>query len=155
MLTILQAKTDTQINDARRLFREYEEWLDLDLCFQGFEDELAGLPGRYAPPAGRLLLAYHEKRLAGCIALRKLDQGVSEMKRLFVRPEFRGKQIGERLVKHVIDCARVLGYKRLMLDTYPAKMAKAVSLYHSQGFTPTGAYYDNPSKDVLFMELAL
>jgi ribosomal protein S18 acetylase RimI-like enzyme len=155
MLTIIQANTDEQIAEARTLFREYEAWLDLDLCFQGFEAELAGLPGKYALPDGRLLLAYEDEKLAGCIALRKLDKGICEMKRLFVRDEFRGARIGNQLIERLIADAREIGYKKMRLDTYPEKMAKAVSLYESHGFRAIAPYYDNPHDGVLFMELDL
>ena len=155
MLTIVQAVTKTQINETRSLFREYEAWLGLDLCFQGFKDELAGLPGKYAEPDGRLLLAFSDKRLAGCIALRKLDEDVCEMKRLFVRDGFRGQQIGVQLIERLIADARETGYKQMRLDTYPAKMGKAVKLYESHGFCEIPPYYDNPHNGVLFMELTL
>src|SRR5438477_5714513 len=99
MLTVIQVETDEQIAEARTLFREYEAWLGMSLCFQDFENEVATLPGKYAMPDGRLLLAYSDERLAGCIALRPLDEnGVCEMKRLFVRDEFRGQQIGVALI---------------------------------------------------------
>ena len=155
MLTIVQASSETQIAEARSLFREYEAWLDLDLCFQGFEEELAGLPGKYAEPNGRLLLAYSDEKLAGCIALRRLEENGCEMKRLFVRDGFRGQQIGVRLIEHLIADAREIGYSKMRLDTFPPKMGKAVSLYESHGFEPIPPYYDNPHSDVLFMELSL
>ncbi len=155
MLDIVPAKTAKQIDAARILFREYEVWLELDLCFQGFETELAGLPGKYAEPHGKLLLAYSEENLAGCIALRKLDVGISEMKRLFVRDGFRGQKIGVKLIERLIADARKIGYKRMRLDTYPLKMGKAVKLYESHGFSLIAPYYDNPCPDVLFMELSL
>lgn len=153
MLTITHADTDKKISDARVLFREYEAWLDLDLCFQGFEGELRDLPGKYAKPEGRLLLAYSDERLAGCIALRKLEDGICEMKRLFVRDDFRGQKIGVQLIERLITDAREIGYERMRLDTYPPKMAKAVSLYDSHGFRPIAPYYENPHDGVLFMEL--
>lgn len=155
MLLISQAATNEQIDAARELFREYEAWLGLDLCFQGFEAELARLPGKYAPPDGRLLLASSDDRLAGCIALRKLDEGVCEMKRLFVRDGFRGLRIGQSLIQRVIDEARLIGYTAMRLDTYPEKMGKAVGLYESHGFCEIAPYYENPHDDVLFMELKL
>lgn len=155
MLTIKQAETQTEIDAARILFREYESWLGLDLCFQGFEAELAALPGKYAPPGGRLLLAYRNSQLAGCIAMRKLADGICEMKRLFVRDEFRGKQIGVALIERLIADAREIGYQRMRLDTYPPKMGKAVSLYESHGFVPIPPYYQNPYDGVLFMEIDL
>jgi len=155
MAVIIQATTNEQIDEARLLFREYETWLDLDLCFQGFESELAGLPGKYAPPDGRLLLAYMDEKLAGCIAMRALKDDICEMKRLFVRDEFRGQKIGIQLIERLVADAREIGYSRMRLDTYPAKMAKAVSLYGSHGFHSIEPYYDNPHDGVLFMELTL
>ncbi len=155
MLTITQAETDEQITEAKTLFREYEAWLGMDLCFQGFEAELAALPGKYAMPDGRLYLAYVDDKLAGCIALRKLEDGICEMKRLFVRDGFRGEKIGVSLIEKLIDDAKQIGYKHMLLDTYPPKMGKAVSLYESHGFQAIPPYYDNPHSDVLFMELAL
>ncbi len=155
MLEIIQAKTDEQIAAARELFREYEAWFGLDLCFQGFEAELAALPGKYAMPEGRLLLAYSDKDLAGCIALRKLEDDICEMKRLFVRVAYRGAGIGVSLIEKVIADARAIGYAKMRLDTYPPKMGKAVSLYEAHGFTAISPYYDNPHSDILFMELSL
>ena len=155
MVNIIQAESVEQIDAARNIFREYEQWLGLDLCFQGFEAELLGLPGKYDQPAGRLLLAYDDNQLAGCIALRKLEDGICEMKRLYVRGEFRGKQIGQQLIERVISDARDIGYGRMRLDTHPPKMGKAVKLYESYGFISIPPYYENPHSDVLFMELAL
>lgn len=155
MTKIMQAKTEAEIAAARELFREYEAWLGLDLCFQGFEAELASLPGKYAPPAGRLLLAYSDDKLAGCIAMREIEDGVCEMKRLFVRDEFRGARIGVALIERLITDAREIGYKKMRLDTFPPKMGKAVSLYASHGFVTIPRYYDNPHEGVLFMELTL
>jgi len=155
VLEIIQAQTDEDIEEARRLFREYESWLGLDLCFQGFEQELRDLPGKYAQPEGRLLLAKLDGNVAGCIAMRKLDPGVCEMKRLFVRDAFRGHGIGEKLITRLINEARAEDYRTMRLDTFPPKMAKAVSLYESHGFHPIPAYYDNPHEGVLYMELDL
>ena len=155
MLSIVQAVTDEQIAEARVLFCEYEAWLGMDLCFQGFEDELSGLPGKYAAPDGRLLLASQDDQLAGCIALRKLDESVCEMKRLFVRDGFRGHQIGVQLIERLIAQAREIGYTKMRLDTFTPKMEKAVKLYESNGFRPIPPYYDNPHYGVLFMEMTL
>jgi GNAT superfamily N-acetyltransferase len=155
VVTIVQADAQEQILDARTLFREYETWLGLDLCFQGFEQELADLPGKYAMPDGRLFLAYSDDKLAGCIAMRKLEDGICEMKRLFVRDGFRGQQIGLHLIEKLIDEARSQGYLKMRLDTFPPKMGKAVSLYETHGFYPIESYYDNPHDDVLFMECDL
>lgn len=155
MLSITQAETHEQFAEVRTLFREYETWLGMSLCFQDFENEVATLPGKYAVPEGRLLLAYHDGMLAGCIALRRLDQGICEMKRLYVRDEFRGAGIGVALIERVIDDAREIGYSKMRLDTYPPKMGKAVKLYESHGFVSIPPYYHNPHDGVLFMELTL
>lgn len=155
MIQIIQAETAEQIEQARALFREYETWIDLNLCFQNFEEEVANLPGKYAAPEGRLFLAFADEKLAGCIALRKLEDGVCEMKRLFVRDGFRGQKIGVSLIEKLIEEARTIGYKKMRLDTFPPKMGKAVSLYESYGFRAIPPYYHNPFDDTLFMELSL
>ncbi|MBX7055930.1 MAG: GNAT family N-acetyltransferase [Pyrinomonadaceae bacterium] len=155
MLIITQAETDEQIAEAKALFREYESWFGMDLCFQGFEAELAALPGKYAMPDGRLYLAYVDDTLAGCIALRKLYDDICEMKRLFVRDGFRGAKVGVSLIERVIAEAQEIGYSKMRLDTYPPKMGKAVSLYLSHGFVQIPPYYNNPHPDVLYLELAL
>jgi putative acetyltransferase len=155
MLSIIQAETPEQIEEARKLFREYEAWLGMDLCFQGFEQELKDLPGKYAMPGGRLFLGYWDEKLAGCIAMRKLEDGICEMKRLFVRDGFRGKAVGVSLIEELIAEAHKEGYAKMRLDTFPPKMGKAVSLYESHGFQPIAPYYDNPHEGVLFMELIL
>jgi ribosomal protein S18 acetylase RimI-like enzyme len=155
MLIIKDAKTDEQIAEARILFREYEAWFGMDLCFQGFEAELAALPGKYAMPDGRLYLAYSDDKLAGCIALRKLGDGICEMKRLYVRDGFRGQRIGISLIELLIADAREIGYSKMRLDTYIQKMGKAVSLYETHGFVEIPPYYENPHQGVLFMELSL
>jgi ribosomal protein S18 acetylase RimI-like enzyme len=155
MLVTIQAESKSQIHAARTLFREYEAWLGIDLCFQGFEEELRGLPGKYAPPDGRLFLAYAGENLAGCIAMRKIDDGICEMKRLFVRDAFRGRRIGNELIQKIIEEGLDAGYSKMRLDTYPAKMGKAVDLYRSYGFREIAPYYSNPYEGVLFMELDL
>ena len=134
MIEILQAASKQQIDSARSLFREYESWLGMSLCFQGFDDEVRNLPGKYVPPEGRLYLAYSDGELAGCIALRKLEDGVCEMKRLFVREDFRGLGLGRMLIEKLIADACAEGYERMRLDTFPPKMEKAVGLYASHGF---------------------
>lgn len=152
---IVTSETPKNIELARGIFREYEGWLGLDLCFQGFEAELAGLPGKYSPPAGRLILAFVDDELAGSVALRPLDERTCEMKRLFVRPEFQGIGLGSRLIDSVITAAKEIGYERLRLDTFPPKMGKAVGLYEARGFREIEPYYDNPNVETLFMELDL
>ena len=150
-----QAETPQQIEQTRTLFREYESWFGLNLCFQNFDDEVATLPGKYAKPDGRLLLAFADGKLAGCIALRQLDDGICEMKRLYVRDEFQGRGIGNALIEKLIEEARLIGYKKMRLDTYPPKMSKAVDLYKSHGFCQIEPYYHNPYGEALFMELRL
>jgi len=147
--------SEEYIDNARQLFREYSAWLEIDLCFQNFEKELAGLPGDYAPPSGRLLLAFHNGQLAGCVALRKIGEGVCEMKRLFVRQEFRGKGIGRFLIEAIIREANEIGYERMRLDTLPPKMNDAIALYRSFGFKEIAPYYNNPVPGAKFMELEL
>lgn len=155
MIEIIQAKTPEQIEEARKIFREYEAWLNLDLCFQGFEEELANLPGKYKLPDGRLLLALSDGKVAGCVALRKLEDGICEMKRLFVRDKFRGQRVGILLLEKLISEAKEIGYEKLRLDTFPPKMGKAVSLYETHGFREIEPYYHNPFGETLFMELDL
>src|SRR6185436_19422824 len=151
----IQASQPDEVDAARGLFREYEAWLGLDLCFQNFEKELAELPGAYAPPSGRLLLAYEGEQLAGCVALRRLSDGVCEMKRLFLRPQFHGAGRGRELAEGIIDEARRAGYERMRLDTLAAQMDKAIALYRSLGFKEIEPYYDNPVAGASFMELGL
>ena len=152
---IIQAESPEQIEETRRLFREYEAWLGVDLCFQSFEAELADLPGKYASPTGRLFLALVDEKIAGCIALRKLDEETCEMKRLFVRENFRKFGLGRKLIEKIIAEAKYVGYKRMRLDTLPDKMPKAVELYRSYGFQEVAPYYENPHKETLFMEKIL
>lgn len=155
MIIIKQAETAEQIEEIRRLFREYEKWLGLDLCFQGFEAELADLPGKYAPSSGRLFLVSVDGKTSGCIALRKLEEGICEMKRLYIREDFRGFGLGNKLIEKLIAEARLEGYKKMRLDTLPDKMAKAVKLYESHGFSQIPPYYHNPYGETFFMELEL
>ena len=152
---IIQAETAAQIEDARRLFREYEAWLGVNLCFQSFEEELKNLPGRYAAPTGRLFLAFADEEIVGCIALRKIDGEICEMKRLYLRGNFRGLGLGKDLIERLIDEARKIGYKKMRLDTLPSKMPKAVKLYESYGFQKIKPYYENPHTETLFMEKIL
>ena len=153
-MKICQATTPDEIAQVRSLFAEYAAWLKVDLCFQGFATELAGLPGAYTPPRGRLLLALAGDDVKGCIALRSLDGRICEMKRLFVRPAFRGQGIGRLLAEKIIAEARAIGYATIKLDTLPSMLA-ATRLYESLGFVRCGAYYDTPLANTIFMELKL
>jgi len=153
-MNIRQAITQEEIAVARALFEEYAAWLGVDLSFQGFATELAGLPGLYAPPRGRLLLAWADDNAAGCVALRPLDDSVCEMKRLFVRPAFRGRGVGRMLAEIVVNQARAIGYASMRLDTLPS-MGAATALYQSLGFARIPAYYATPLQDTIFMELKL
>lgn len=153
-LRFVQAESPEQIETARALFREYGAALGFSLCFQDFDRELAELPGRYAPPSGRLLLCLVEDRAAGCAALRRSDPEACEMKRLYVRPEFRSRRLGEKLARLVIDEARRGGYRRMRLDTLPS-MERAIALYRKLGFKTIEPYRDNPVAGALFLELAL
>lgn len=155
MIEIAAATSAKHIKDARELFRDYEAWLGMSSCFQSFAEEVAGLPGRYAPPGGRLYVAYVNDEPAGCIALREIEPGVCEMKRLYLRDAARGKGIGLRLVERIIADAREIGYAKMRLDTYPPKMGKAVGLYEAHGFHEIPPYYHNPHAGVLFMEKTL
>ena len=154
--TIAPASGAVDLIDIARLFRAYAEGLPIDLGYQGFEAELAGLPGRYAPPAGALLIARgHNGALLGCVALRPLDEpGVCEMKRLYVAPAGRGQGIGRKLADAVIAAARTAGYAEMRLDTL-ASMTAARTLYSSLGFREIDAYYETPVEGTVFLALAL
>jgi ribosomal protein S18 acetylase RimI-like enzyme len=154
MSEIVPASGAADIAEIRALFAEYAASLGVDLCFQRFDKELAGLPGGYAPPEGRLLLAWVDGRPAGCVALRRLDRDIAEMKRLYVRPAFRGLRLGRALAEVVIAEARAAGYRRLRLDTL-ATMREARSLYQALGFVPIAPYYDNPLPGTDYLELVL
>ncbi|MGA9997553.1 MAG: GNAT family N-acetyltransferase, partial [Pyrinomonadaceae bacterium] len=155
MLNIVQAESTEDVEQARKLFREYEAWLGINLCFQDFEREVAELPGRYAPPDGRLWLAFDGVEIAGCIALRKIGEGICEMKRLYLRSPARGRGLGRQLATMIVDEARAIGYERMRLDTLPGKMDGAIAIYRSLGFKEIEDYYGNPVEGVLFMELKL
>ena len=154
-LALLQAESPAQIATIRELFLEYAQSLNFSLCFQSFEKELAELPGDYAPPGGRLILITLNSVFAGCVALHKLEKEVCEMKRLYVRPSFRGKGLGRVLAERVVADGREIGYKRLRLDTVEPVMRDAVALYRKLGFREIAPYRENPIEGALYMELEL
>jgi putative acetyltransferase len=154
-LSFLQAQSPTQIAQARELFLEYAKSLGFSLCFQNFDKELAGLPGDYAPPDGRLFLAEYNAQLAGCVALHKLAPEICEMKRLYLRPQFRGLRLGRALADRIIAEARQIGYKRMRLDTVEPVMKDAVAMYRKIGFREIEPYCENPIAGALYMELLL
>jgi ribosomal protein S18 acetylase RimI-like enzyme len=153
-MILFPAHSSEHLATVRELFIEYANSLEVDLCFQNFNQELAQLPGDYSPPEGRLLLAAEGITPAGCIALRKFEDNICEMKRLYVRPAFRGKGAGRSLALAVIQAARDCRYQRMRLDTL-SSMKEAIALYQSLGFQPIPPYYDNPTPLAVFMELRL
>lgn len=152
--SIRTATAPQHFAQARALFEEYAAWLAVDLCFQGFAEELATLPGAYAPPRGMLLLAGPDESPIGCVALRPLNENVAEIKRLYVRPVARGTGLGLRLARAVIDGARAIGYRELKLDTLE-RMAAARALYERLGFRECAPYYHNPMQGAVYLSLAL
>jgi ribosomal protein S18 acetylase RimI-like enzyme len=154
-LVLTLAQRPEQIAQARELFLEYANSLGFSLCFQNFDKEFANLPGDYAPPEGGLLLAKHDGELAGCVALHKLEPAICEMKRLYVRPQFRGKGLGLALAERIIAEARGMGYSRMRLDTVEPVMRDAVRMYRRLGFREIAPYCNNPIEGVLYMELQL
>jgi GNAT superfamily N-acetyltransferase len=155
VVKIAPAESPEQIAQARELFLEYAQSLGFSLCFQSFDKELARLPGGYAPPDGRLLLAEVEGQLAGCVALHKLEGRICEMKRLYLRLQFRGKGAGRALAEAVIAEARSIGYDRMRLDTIEPMMKDAVAMYRRFGFKEIAPYRQNPIAGALYMELEL
>jgi ribosomal protein S18 acetylase RimI-like enzyme len=143
-----------RLDEVRTLFKEYHKHLGVDLCFQNYDEELATLPGKYAYPDGRLYVIYLEDKLAGCIALRRYDDTRCEMKRLFVREQFRGLRLGQILAEKIIHDAKTIGYKEMVLDTL-STLESAVNMYRRMGFEEIPPYYDNPLQDVLYFKLPL
>jgi ribosomal protein S18 acetylase RimI-like enzyme len=154
-MKLTQATSNKEVQQARKLFEEYAAWLGINPCFQNVDKELAELPGEYAPPSGRLFLANENDQTAGCVGLRKIGDGIGEMKRLYVRPDFRGQGLGRTLTETILQEAREIGYRRVRLDTLPGKMDQAIAMYRSLGFKNIAPYYDNPVEGVAFMELEL
>lgn len=154
MSQLIPVSSERDLQQVRELFLEYQRWVDAPCCFASFEQELAGLPGDYGPPGGRLVLALADGMAAGCVALRPFDSGRSEMKRLYVRPQFQGRGLGKRLAQAAIEAARAAGCHALLLDTLP-KMASAIALYGALGFVRRGAYSSPPTPGAIFFELRL
>lgn len=153
-MEIYRANNSKYITYIQALFLQYAEALNIDLSFQNFEDELKALPGKYSEPEGALLIALEDNEPLGCIALRKIDEETCEMKRLFVKPEYRNMRLGKRLVEEIIKEGKQIGYKSIKLDTLKS-MESAVKLYKSFGFKETESYIYNPIKDAIYMELKL
>ncbi len=153
-LEIRDAVEAADVEQIRRLFEEYQRAIDVDLCFQGFAEELASLPGKYARPGGRLLLAVGDRESAGCAGLRPLGGRDCEMKRLYVRPPYRGSGLGRRLATELVDHARGAGYARMYLDTL-SSMTEARALYRSLAFVETAPYYPNPEPGAIYLALDL
>ncbi len=153
-ISIAAAEGPTDMERVRALFLEYQDWLGVDLCFQGFEAELAALPGAYAPPKGGLWFAKADGEIAGVAGVRPFKDGLCEMKRLWIRPAFRGLGLGRRLAERTIAAARAAGYRAMCLDTL-GHMTVARAIYDDLGFREIPAYYDNPLDDVRYLELEL
>jgi ribosomal protein S18 acetylase RimI-like enzyme len=155
MTEIVMAQSPEEVAAVRELFLDYAQSLGFSLCFQNFDHELATLPGDYAPPRGCLWLLRVDGQAAGCGALHPLAEDICEIKRVYVRPEFRGRRLGRQLMDHAIAAARTLGYTRMRLDTVAEKMQTAVEMYREMGFVEIAPYRENPMASALYMELAL
>jgi len=154
-IRLTHVQSGPALEDIRTLFLEYAGGLNFNLCFQNFDRELEELPGAYGLPHGRLILCEVDGRPAGCIAVKPLGSGVCELKRLFVRPEFRRRKLGLKLTQHIIEEARSIGYTVMRLDTIRGTMDNAIALYESVGFREIPAYYHNPIPNAFYMELQL
>ena len=154
MIRLHAATSASDLESIRTLFQEYADSLGVNLDYQGFEDEVRDLPGKYAPPAGTLVLAFNDDELVGCVGVRPIDGEIAEMKRLFVRPAGRGLGLGRSLAESAIRFATVTGYERMRLDTLP-QMDRAQDLYRSLGFMPIDAYRFSPVPGTVFLELVL
>jgi ribosomal protein S18 acetylase RimI-like enzyme len=154
-IRLLRVDRGRELDEIRALFLEYAASLGFSLCFQNFDKELESLPGAYAEPAGRLILCNVDGAAAGCVALKRLGPSICEMKRLFVRPQFRGKGLGLQLAERIIGEARDIGYTAMRLDTLRGRMDNAIALYSSLGFKEIPPYYENPMENAVYMELML
>ncbi len=153
-IEIQKIATEQDLEDVKQLFREYANFLQVDLCFQGFENELAKLPAKYAEPEGAIFLAKIDEKSAACVALWKLEEGICEMKRLYVKPEFQGLGLGKKLTLMLLEEAKNKGYKTMKLDTLK-RLQSANYIYHALGFTEIKAYNFNPEVDVVYFEKKL
>jgi ribosomal protein S18 acetylase RimI-like enzyme len=153
-MKIVKVTSKQQLKVAADLFREYQTFLDVDLCFQGFEQELATLPGKYSEPGGAIYLAQKDDEIIGCVAVRPIKDDICEMKRLYVRDGFRGLSAGRQLAEKIISKAKQLGYKRMQLDTLE-RLESALALYKKLGFVEIHPYYENPLDEVVYWELDL
>ena len=155
-ILVAPVETPDELDVVKSLFRAYVDWLGIDLSYQGFEEELAGMPGKYAPPGGALFVAKAaDGKILGCVGLRAFDdQGRCEMKRLYVLPEGRGKRVGSALVGRVIEAAAGAGYSEMLLDTLPT-MTGAIKLYRAAGFEEVPAYYETPIRETVFFRKVL
>jgi GNAT superfamily N-acetyltransferase len=155
MITIIQAGNEEQVSAIQALMTEYWTSFGFTTCFQGFDQELASLPGKYAPPSGRLLLASVDGEPAGCVALRPFDEGRGEIKRLYVRPQFRGQGVAQALMDRVVAEGRGIGYRELIADTLPDVMATALRMYERMGFERIAPYSANPTPEAEHIRLRL
>lgn len=153
-MQIIEVLAGSRLEQARELFTEYEAYLNVDLCFQNYAAELANLPGDYAAPGGVLLVAVEGADAGGCVAVRPLSEGICEMKRLFVRPAYRGTGLGRQLARRSVEEAVRLEYRTMRLDTLE-RLREALALYTSMGFRRIQPYYRNPLEGVVYMELSL
>ncbi len=153
-MQIIRAQSREHLDLARQILTEYARSLSFHICFEDFQKELAGLPGDCGPPAGRLLLALSDGQAAGSVALREIEEGVGELKRLYVRPAFRGQKLGRALTEAIISEARQIGYRTIRLDTLD-QMKTARALYQSLGFQVIPPYYDDADDEVICLELKL
>lgn len=153
-IIFIDVNTQELLEKTKEIFKEYQQSIDTDLCFQKFEEELASLPGKYAPPKGRLYLSFVGEKLVGCVALRPINDTECEMKRLYIKPEFRGQGMGRILAEKIISDAKEIGYKQMFLDTLDT-MKSALNLYASLGFKDAPEYCYNPIEGAIFMYLDL
>jgi putative acetyltransferase len=154
MALIIECKTQNEFTAAKNLFIAYQQFLNVDLCFQSFNEELNNLQAMYSAPTGSLLLAVHNNNYIGCVAVRKMNNTDCEMKRLYLLDEYKGLGIGKQLVNAIMQKAAQLGYKTIKLDTLP-KLDKAIDIYKKIGFKETTAYYNNPTSGVVYMQASL